>query len=137
MRVHAFLATASQLPGLLDGGTAPAPGTLLTGVDPTNLSSLVEIVTGGGVRNGDATAVLERPVLSAGARGPSIHRLPAAAIEALGNSDPGERSRWAEGWTGGSGQPHNGPEKALEALAKLAAERGPDQALYLWVGDGH
>lgn len=34
MRVQAFLATAAELPRLLDGGTAPAPGTLLTGGDP-------------------------------------------------------------------------------------------------------
>ena len=34
MRVQAFLATAAELPRLLDGGTATAPSTLLTRVDP-------------------------------------------------------------------------------------------------------
>lgn len=136
MRVHAFLATLAELPGLLDGGTTPAPGTPLSGVDPVNLASLVEIVTGGGVSSENAAAALGHPVLSAGGRGPSIHGLPEEAVEALGNADPAERARWAEEWTGGNGRPNDGPEKALEALADLAARRQPGQALYLWVSDG-
>ncbi len=136
MRVHAFLAVPTELPGLLDGGTLPAPGTPLTGVDPVNLASLVEIVTGGGVSNGSAAAVLSEPVLSAGPRGPSIHRLPAEAVDALGVADAPDRARWAEEWTGGSGRPNDGPEKAVAALADLAARRSPGQTLYLWVADG-
>ena len=136
MRVHAFLATPAELPQLLDGGTAPPPGTLLSGVDPVNLASLVEIVTGGGIASDAATPLLEEPVLSAGPRGPSIHALPEEAVEALGNADPTERARWVEEWTGGTGRPNDGPEKALEALVELAARRSPDQNLYLWVAGG-
>lgn len=135
MRVHAFLATATELPALLDARVVPAPGTPLTGVDPVNLSSLLQIVTGGELTDGSATWDLERPVLSAGPHGPSIHLLPAEATEALGTSDPAERARWAAEWTGGSGRPDDGPEKTLEALAMLASRRGPDQALGLWVSD--
>src|SRR5262249_47423230 len=50
MRVHAFLATASELPALLAKGTAPTTSVVLTGVDPVNLASLVEIGTGGSRR---------------------------------------------------------------------------------------
>jgi len=135
MRVHAFLATAAELPGLLAGGAPPARSTALTGVDPINLSSLVEIVTGDELTTEGATAVLEEPVLDAGARGPSIHLFPNEATEALGSSDPRVRARWAEEWTGGNGRPNDGPEKALEALAGLAAQRAQDQALYFWVSD--
>ena len=137
MKVHAFLATAAELPQLLDGGTAPTPGTPLAGVDPVNLSSLVEIVTGGEITTESATADLEHPVLSAGARGPSIHLLPVEATDALASSDRGEWARWAEEWAGGNGRPNDGPEKSLEAMAALAVQRAPEQALYLWVSDGH
>ena len=136
MRVHAFLATAAELPGLLDGGTLPAPGTPLAGVDPVNLGSLVEIVTGGEIADGSAEALLEHPVLGAGVRGPSIHVLPAEAAEALGSADAAERARWVEEWTGGNGRTNDAPKQALEALANLAARRAPGQALYLWVADG-
>ena len=136
MRVHAFLATAADLSGLLDGGTAPAPGTLLKGVDPVNLASLVEIVSGGSISAEDAGAAFEEPVLSAGPRGPSIYRLPAEAVDSLGNADPSQRAIWSAEWAGGSGRPHVGPDQAVESLGQLAARRETGQALYLWVGDG-
>jgi hypothetical protein len=136
MRVHAFLATADELPGLLDAGAPPAPGSLLTGVDPLNLASLVEIVTGRSIDAENASAALETPVLGAGPRGPFIHRLPVEAVDALGNAEPSERARWATEWTGGAGGSNGGPEKAVEALSELAAARGPEQQLYLWVADG-
>jgi hypothetical protein len=133
MRVHAFLATPAELPALPDGGNAAPRGVPLAGVDAVALASLVEFVTGGGLSNGNATAVLEHPVLGAGARGPFIHRLPAEAADALESADAPERARWVEEWTGGSG---DGPERALETLAELAARPAPEQGLYLWVADG-
>ena len=136
MRVHAFLATGDELPRLLDAGSPPAPGPLLTGVDPVNLASLVEIVTGRSIDAENASAALETPVLTAGPRGPFIHRLPVEAVDALGNAEPSERARWAEEWTGGAGGSNGSPEKAVESLAELAAARGPEQQLYLWVADG-
>ena len=136
MRVHAFLATVSELPRLLDPGTALPPGRALTGVDPVNLASLVEIVTGGSVGSEDATAALETPVLTVGPRGPSIHRFPVEAVDALGNAEASERTRWATEWTGGAGRSNGGPENAVESLAELATARGPEQQLYLWVADG-
>jgi hypothetical protein len=74
---------------------------------------------------------LRTPVLTGGPRGPSIYAVPEEITEALGNSDAGERARWIQGWTGGSG-PVRG--KALAAVAELAAGRDPSQALYVWVG---
>ena len=136
MSANAFLATAADLPRLLDSGTAPGAWRPLSGVDPANLASLVEIVTGGSISSEDASATLETPVLSAGPRGPSIHRLPVEAAEALGNADASERARWAADWTGGAGRSNGTPEKALESLAELAVARGPEQDLYLWVADG-
>jgi hypothetical protein len=136
MRVHAFLAAAAELQRLIDAGTPPATGTVLTGVDPVNLASLVEIVTGGSVGNEEASAALENPVLARGPRGPSIHLLPEEAVDALGSSDPAERGRWVADWSGGDGRPDDGPEKTVEVLAQLAANRGPEQELYLWVANG-
>jgi len=136
MSVHAFLATAAELPGLLDGGTPPARGASLNGVTPVNLASLVEIVTGGAVSSEDATAALEEPVLTAGARGPSIHRLPETAVEALGTADAPERARWLQEWTGRAASAEGGPGRALETLADLARRRAEGQDLYLRVADG-
>ena len=34
------------------------------------------------------------------------------------------------------GRPDDAPEKTVEALAQVAASRGPEQGLYLWVADG-
>jgi hypothetical protein len=136
MRVHAFLATASELPDLLARGTAPAGSAVLTGVDPVNLASLVEIVTGGSVGNEEASAALETPVLASGTQGPSIHLLPEAATVALGNVDPTERAHWVAEWSGGNWRLDEGPEKTVEALAKLATSRVADQGLHLWVADG-
>src|SRR5262245_38538380 len=136
MRVHAFLATPDELPRLLDAGTPAALAPLLTGVDPVNLASLVEIVTGRSIDAENASAALEAPVLTAGPRGPFIHRLPVEAVNALGNAEPSERARWATEWTGGAGGSSGGPEKALDSLSELARARGPDQELYLWVADG-
>jgi len=136
MRVHAFLATPAELPALLSKRSAPASGIGLTGVDAVNLASLVEIVTGGSVDTEEASPELESPVLSAGASGPSIHLLPEDATLALGNSDSAERAHWVAEWTGGNGRPEDEPEKTVEALARLAANRAPQQELYLWVADG-
>jgi len=136
MRVHAFLATADALPRLLEAGTAPPTSAELRGVDPVNLASLVAIVTAGSVGNEEAGAALENPVLTAGARAPSIHLLPADAADALGNSDEAQRTRWVAEWSGGNGRPDDGPEKTVETLAQVAASRGPEQGLYLWVADG-
>ena len=129
MRVHAFLARPEQLRLILQG---EPPGVPLTGVDPLNLSSLAEIVTGGEVPGSSVAEALHTPVLRGGPRGPSIYAVPEEITEALGNSDAGERARWIHGWTGGSG-PARG--KALAAVAELAAARDPSQALYVWVGD--
>jgi hypothetical protein len=136
MRVHAFLATADELPRLLDAGSPPAPGPLLTGVDPVNLASLVEIVTGRSIDAENASAALETPVLTAGPRGPFIHRLPVEAVDALGNAEPAEQAHWAAEWTGEAERSNGGPEKALESLSELARARGPGQDVYLWVADG-
>jgi len=136
MRVHVFLATPAELPALLAKGSAPATSALLSGVDPVNLASLVEILTGGSVGNEEATAALENPVLGASGRGPSIHLLPEEAAEALGNADSAERAHWVAEWSGGNGRVDDEPEKTVEALANLAASRSPEQGLYLWVADG-
>jgi hypothetical protein len=136
MRVHAFLATAAELPALLARGTAPPGGVVLVGVDPVNLASLMEIVTGGSLGTEDATTALEDPVLSTGDGGPSIHLLPEDATDALGNADSAERARWAAQWSGGNWRLDEGPEKTVEELGQLAAGRAPGQELYLWVADG-
>jgi len=136
MRVHAFLATASELPALLAKGTAPTTSVVLTGVDPVNLASLVEIVTGGSVGNEEASAALETPVLGNDGQGPSIHLLPEAATVALGHADSAERAYWVGEWSGGNWRLDDGPEKTIEALAKLAASRAADQGLHIWVADG-
>ena len=136
MRVHAFLAAADTLPRLLDAGMPPHISAVLRGVDSVNLASLVEIVTAGSVDTEEAGAALENPVLTGGPRSPSIHLLPVADADALGNSDAAERARWVAEWTGGNGRPDDAPEKTVEALAQLAASRGPEQGLYLWVADG-
>lgn len=129
MRVQAFLARPEQLRLILRG---EPPGVPLTGVDPMNLSSLAEIATGGEVPGSSVLESLRTPVLSAGPRGPSIYAVPEEITEALGNSSAGERARWIEDWTGGTG-PARG--KALAAVAELVAARDPSQALYVWVGD--
>jgi hypothetical protein len=136
MRVHAFLATPDALPRLLDAGTPPPTSAVLRGVDPVNLASLVEIVTAGSVDSEEAIATLENPVLTGGPRRPSIHLLPVNAADALGISDAAGRARWLAEWTGGNGRPDDAPEKTVEALAQLAAGRGPEQGVYLWVADG-
>ena len=133
MRVHAFLATETDLPHLLDDGTGPPPGTPLTRVDPVNLASLVGIVTGGAVSTELAAGALEQPILGARGEGPTIHQLPAEAVGTLASSDAPERRRWGDEWTGGTGRPDDGPDRAL---AELAARRSPGQGLYLWVADG-
>jgi len=133
MHVHAFLATRPELQRLLDSGTTPPPGFPLSGVDPVNLASLMEIVTGGRLSTDSTTPAIEEAVLSAGAAGPSIHRVPAEAVEALGNADASERARWLNDWAGGNHQPGDEPERTLEALATLAGRRAPEQTLYLWV----
>src|SRR5262249_60468583 len=129
MRVQAFLARREQLRLILQG---EPPGVPLTGVDPLNLSSLAEIVTSGEVPSSSVAETLRTPVLTAGPRGPSIYAVPGEITEALGNSDAGERARWMQDWTGGTG-PARG--KALAAVAELAAGRGADQALDGWVGE--
>lgn len=136
MRVHAFPATPAELPALLAKGSTPATGALLSGVDPVNLASLVEIVTGGSVGDEEASAALEIPVVGAGGRGPSIHLVPEAAAEAFGNADSAECAQWVAEWSGGNGREDDGPEKTVEALARLVASRTPEQGLYLWVADG-
>lgn len=129
MRVQAFLARPEQLRLILRD---EPPGVPLTGVDPQNLSSLAEIVTGGEVPGSSVAEMLRRPVLTAGPRGPSIYAVPNEITEVLGNSNAGERARWIQGWTGGTG-PVRG--KALAAVAELAARRDPSQTLYVWVGE--
>jgi len=129
MRVQAFLARPEQLRLLLRDEPDGVP---LTGVDPSNLASLGTIVTSGEVSTSSAAETLRHPVLSAGPRGPFIYAVPEEITEALANSDPGERARWIQGWTGGTG-PARG--KALAEVAELAAGRDPSQALYVWVGN--
>lgn len=136
MRVHAFLASPTELPALLAQGTAPTTSAVLTGVDPVNLASLVEIVTGGSVSAEEASATLGNPVVGTGAHGPSIHLLPEAATIALGNADPSERAHWVAEWSGGNVRLDEGPEKTVETLAQLAARRTSDQGLHLWVANG-
>ncbi len=46
MRVHAFLATADELPALIEGGVAPATGAVLAGVDPVNLGLYLWVADG-------------------------------------------------------------------------------------------
>jgi hypothetical protein len=129
MRVQAFLARPEQLRLILRD---EPPGVPVTGVDPMNLSSLAEIVSSGEIPSSSVVEMLRTPVLTAGPRGPSIYAVPEEITEALGNSDPGERARWIQGWTGGTG-PARG--KALAAVAELAAGRDPSQTLYVWVGE--
>jgi hypothetical protein len=129
MRVQAFLAMPEQIRLILRD---EPPGVPLTGVDPQNLSSLAEIVTGGEVPSSSVAEMFRTPVLAAGPRGPFIYAVPDEITEALGNSDAGTRARWIQGWTGGTG-PLRG--KALAAVAELAAGRDPSQRLYVWVGD--
>jgi hypothetical protein len=129
MRVQAFLARPEQLRLILRD---EPPGVPLTGVDPLNLSSLAEIVSSGEVPSNSAAEMLRTPVLTAGPHGPSIYAVPEEITEALGNSDPGERARWIQDWTGGTG-PVRG--KTLAEVAELAAARDPSQTLYVWVGD--
>jgi hypothetical protein len=129
MQVHAFLARPEDLRLILKG---EPPGVPLTGVDPLNLSSLAEIVTSGEVSSSKAAETLRTPVLSAGPHGPTIYAVPAEITEALGNSDAGERARWIQGWTGGTGLARG---KALAAVAEIVAARDPSHLLYLWVGD--
>jgi hypothetical protein len=133
MHVHIFLARPPELQRFLDSGTTPPPGLPLTGVDPVNLASLMEIVTGGSLSTDSATPAIEEAVLSAGPGGPSIHQVPDEAVEALGNADAAERARWLNDWAGGNHQPGDEPERALEALATLAGRRAAEQGLYLWV----
>jgi hypothetical protein len=130
MQVCAFLARPEDLRLILKG---EPPGVPLTGVDPLNLSSLAEIVSSGEVPSSSAAEILRTPVLSAGPRGPTIYAVPAEITEALGNSDAGERARWIQGWTGGTGLARG---KALAAVAEMVAGRDPSQGLYVWVGDG-
>ena len=129
MRVHAFLARPEQLRLVLQG---EPPGVPLTGVDPSNLSSLAEIVTSGGVPSSSVVEALRTPVLTGGPRGPSIYAVPEEIAAALGNSGASERARWIQDWTGGTG-PARGT--ALAAVAELVATRDPSQVLYVWVGD--
>ena len=129
MRVHAFLARPEQLGLILRG---EPPGVPLTGVDPLNLSSLAEIVTSGEVPGSRVAETLRTPLLTAGPGGPSIYAVPEEITDALANSDAGERARWIQDWTGGTG-PARGT--ALAAVAELVATRDPSQVLYVWVGD--
>jgi hypothetical protein len=129
MRVHAFLARPEDLRLILKG---EPPGIPLSGVDPLNLSSLAEIVSSGEVPSSEAAETLRTPVLRGGPGGPTIFAIPEQITEALGNSDAGERARWIQGWTGGTG-PARG--KALAEVAELASGRDPSQALYIWVAD--
>jgi len=129
MRVQAFLARPEQLRLILRD---EPPGVPLTGVDPLNLSSLAEIVTSGKVPSSRLAETLRTPVLTAGPSGPFIYAVPDEITDALGNSDAGERARWIQDWTAGTG-PVRG--KALAAVAELAAGRDPSQHLYVWVGD--
>ena len=108
------------------------PGVPLTGVDPLNLSSLAEIVTGGEVPSSSVAESLRTPVLTGGPRGPFIYAVPDEITDALGNSNAAERARWMQDWTSGIG-PVRG--KALAEVAELAAGRDASQALYVWVGD--
>ena len=58
MKLHAFLATAADLPRALREGTDGFSGTLLSGADPANLSSLFELVTHGELPADEALADL-------------------------------------------------------------------------------
>ena len=133
MRVHAFLAGAGDLPRVLAGGASQPPGVALTTrVDPANLASLAEIVSGGELSSGEAAELLRQPALTAGPRGPSIYAVPEEVTQRLGNSSPDERARWILAWTGGAGRITG---EGLAQVAQLTAARTKDQALYLWVAE--
>jgi len=90
VKLHAFLATAADLPRALREGTDGFSGTLLSGADPANLSSLFELVTHGELPADEALADLEQPVASAGPDGPWIHVVPAPAMASLAAASSAE-----------------------------------------------
>jgi len=130
MKLHAFLATTAELPRALRDGADGFSGTLLSGADPANLSSLFELVTRGALPADEALAQLEQPVAQAGPDGPWVYGVPAPATEALATASNMELDGWARDWSG-SERASASPTSTVHALAGLAARATADQSLYI------
>ena len=130
MKLHAFLATAAELPRALRDGADGFSGTLLSGADPANLSSLFELVTRGALPADEALAQMEQPVAQGGPDGPWVYAVPAPATEALANASGMELDAWARDWSG-SERTSASPTSTVHALAGLAAKATAAQSLYI------
>jgi hypothetical protein len=129
LKLHAFVASAADLPRALRDGADRFSGTLLSGADPANLSSLFELVTRGALSSEEALGELDHPVAQAGPEGPWIYAVPAPATAALAAASASELDAWARDWAGPDASPHS--SATVQALASLAADAASDQALYV------
>jgi hypothetical protein len=133
----AFVATAADVPRLLPSG--PGEGVAheqLSGVDPANLASLVELVTRGELTANGIQPDLERQVAEAGPGGPWVYGIPAEATSALAGAEPADLDRWAQDWGGSPEAAHDDVGLAVQALGRLAAQASPQQSLYVWLSRG-
>jgi len=130
VKLHAFLATAADLPRALREGTDGFSGTLLSGADPANLSSLFELVTRGELPAAEALGDMDQPVASAGPDGPWGYVVPEVATAALAAASGGELDAWATEWAGHDASAGEASE-TVRALADLAAKATPDQSVYV------
>ena len=131
MKLHAFLATTAELPRALREGADGFSGTLLSGADPANLSSLFELVTRGALPADEALAELDRPVARAGPDGPWVYAVPSPVTDALAAASTAELDGWALEWAGADASPNDTSSTTVHALASLAARATADQTLYI------
>lgn len=131
MKLHAFLATAADLAGVLRAEPDARSATLLSGADPANLSSLFELVTRGALTAEEALAELDHPVAQVGPDGPWAYAVPAVATAALAEASAAELDQWTAEWAGHAASPTDSSSVTVHALAALAARATPDQALYV------
>ena len=131
MKLHAFLATVAELPRALRDGTEGFSGTLLSGADPANLSSLFELVTHGALPADEALAQMDQPVARGGPDGPWVYAVPAPATEALAAASSTELDGWARDWSGADSASAGPTSTTVHALAGLAARATADQSLYI------
>jgi hypothetical protein len=131
VKLHAFLATVAELPRALRDGAEGFSGTLLSGGDPANLSSLFELVTRGALPADEALAQMDQPVAQAGPDGPWVYAVPALATEALAAASTAELDGWARDWSGADRVSASATSSTVHALAGLAARATADQSLYI------
>ena len=131
MKLHAFLATAAELPRALRDGIDGFAGALLSGADPANLSSLFELVTRGALPTDEALADIDQPVAAGGPDGPWAYAVPAPVTAALAAASGFELDGWAREWAGPESSPGNPSSEIVRALGALAAKATPDQTLYI------